>query len=1052
MKIIKAMTPEQIKEYINSHLLYNTDFEVMFFKENSIEIFKQYNGQYVRIEYVDQKTKQVQSRIFLIRESFIQELQTFIQQGWALEENQPGSDVELQYNVCNVTGVEILPQKLNNKETVRSTTYTKRQGAYLNYLNLCQHLDLQILQIGNTLEQHKEISNEQCFLYALKQSNVYTEQEILIIQSQMNESNELFSIASIKKLQGLGHIIITEYCDNEKTHMMHINKNNTQYEVVRIGYYKNHYFYNCDMLISKLWINKYNEYKTNPKFINTMNLNQIRGNSFRANKDDNFISAGTVLQTLMSNNLLQEITEVNAHNLKDQLKKIVSAPIDCNGLQNIKKQEQEEEKEEQEEEQDKRIIIYADFESFTKNHKGESIKHEPFLLCFTNGLNTDEILHGRNIYSLLNHIDQITEKEKKNLYVYFHNLSYDAAFILKEQLQINTVLRSDGNLIQFDVYRKNCKVTFRDSTRIFGPTKLSELPKMFLSIEQQKQIFKEVFPYNYYTMDTYCDQYGDVAEASKHIGKHTKGQFIQSLQAANCISEDFKKFDMEKYALYYCKQDVRVLSKSMERFQEILKSQFDLNLFDFISISSLSKAVQMKEGCFDGCVQVKGQLRQYLQQFVIGGRCMMAYNKKSKLTQRKIGDNDAVSLYASAQKRLYYPTGEIQTMTQQQIEYYQNKDNLFKIQLEKESEDQNTLYLEVKLKHGTKYINRAFPLISQVIDNNRKNINNFDESLSYFYDCYSLQELITHHQVEYEIISGVMLQTRNYNIQKCIENMFMKRVQLKEEKNQAQVIYKLMLTSSYGKTIEGIHQYEEVVLNKRDYIDYIYKNQAFIEEINQIGDKYIVKKRVEVIDQSAFTYIGVLILSISKRIMNEVMCTAEDNGIQIYYQDTDSMHMEQDDIPKLQEIFKQKYGRDLIGKKLGNFHGDFDSDKGEVLYADQSIFLGKKFYIDKLVVETKDIDIIQGFTFDLEDNIQKVENYQEKRRVFDYHIRGKGLTKDSIIVKAQELGISVIKLYEIMYEGVELEFDLCANHGVKFDRNKQYEYKTKESFIRKVGF
>lgn len=34
----------------------------------------------------------------------------------------------------------------------------------------------------------------------------------------------------------------------------------------------------------------------------------------------------------------------------------------------------------------------------------------------------------------------------------------------------------------------------------------------------------------------------------------------------------------------------------------------------------------------------------------------------------------------------------------------------------------------------------------------------------------------------------------------------------------------------------------------------------------------------------------------SKRVMNEVMCLAEDNGIDIKYQDTDSMHIETDEI------------------------------------------------------------------------------------------------------------------------------------------------------------
>jgi hypothetical protein len=44
-------------------------------------------------------------------------------------------------------------------------------------------------------------------------------------------------------------------------------------------------------------------------------------------------------------------------------------------------------------------------------------------------------------------------------------------------------------------------------------------------------------------------------------------------------------------------------------------------------------------------------------------------------------------------------------------------------------------------------------------------------------------------------------------------------------------------------------------------------------------------------NSAAYTYIGAFILSMSKRIMSEVMCLAEDNGIEIYYQDTDSMHI-----------------------------------------------------------------------------------------------------------------------------------------------------------------
>jgi len=79
-----------------------------------------------------------------------------------------------------------------------------------------------------------------------------------------------------------------------------------------------------------------------------------------------------------------------------------------------------------------------------------------------------------------------------------------------------------------------------------------------------------------------------------------------------------------------------------------------------------------------------------------------------------------------------------------------------------------------------------------------------------------------------------------------------------------------------------------------------------------MGSKYLIKERVEIIDQDAFTYIGAMILSISKRIINEVICTAEDNEIEIYY--TDSQHLGADDIERLRKLYKEKYGRELVGK------------------------------------------------------------------------------------------------------------------------------------------
>lgn len=74
-----------------------------------------------------------------------------------------------------------------------------------------------------------------------------------------------------------------------------------------------------------------------------------------------------------------------------------------------------------------------------------------------------------------------------------------------------------------------------------------------------------------------------------------------------------------------------------------------------------------------------------------------------------------------------------------------------------------------------------------------------------------------------------------------------------------------------------------------------------------------------------------------KRIMNEVMCLVEDIGIQVYYQDTDSMHIPRDGVSLLSNAFKAKYNRELIGNQRGQFHIDFLCD--EEVYAVESFFI-----------------------------------------------------------------------------------------------------------------
>jgi len=196
--------------------------------------------------------------------------------------------------------------------------------------------------------------------------------------------------------------------------------------------------------------------------------------------------------------------------------------------------------------------------------------------------------------------------------------------------------------------------------------------------------------------------------------------------------------------------------------------------------------------------------------------------------------------------------------------------------------------------------------------------------------------------------------------------------------------------------------------------------------------KYKVKVECGIMKHFNNVSCGVEVLEMSKRIMNEVICLAEDNGIDIYYQDTDSMHIQYKDISVLANEYRKIYNRELIGKGMGQFHSDFDSDiiKGEI-HAEESIFLGKKCYIDKL------------FGFDENGN-----------KVYDYHIRMKGVPSNSIKYKALAENRDVMDIYRSMLKGNPETFDLnCGGYKINFVYNSDYSISTnRDKYERTLSF
>ena len=209
------------------------------------------------------------------------------------------------------------------------------------------------------------------------------------------------------------------------------------------------------------------------------------------------------------------------------------------------------------------------------------------------------------------------------------------------------------------------------------------------------------------------------------------------------------------------------------------------------------------------------------------------------------------------------------------------------------------------------------------------------------------------------------------------------------------------------------------------------KNYNKISEDTVVdGSKIHALKMRKPIDRHfCFSLLGLHVLSMSKRIMNEVMCLAESIDCRIYYQDTDSCHVDAGRLPQLEAAYQAKYGRQLHGKHLGQFHSDFTymNGRSDVKHGVESIFLMKKVYIDCLL---------------LSDN------------TIDYMFRGKGLTQASILAKARDFATDddptgLPSLYHHLFSGAEVTFDLCAGSPA-FKMNADLTVTTLSSFYRRI--
>ena len=952
-----------------------------------------------------------------------------------------GSDNEFLFNISQ-------NPKFVLKFFVHDLSKETDNGAFFKYYHLLNNIDLSKLAIYN--KKPKSYSDN-CLYLALQNHGL--ELEKLNAMKEFVKSGSV-PITKLKNIaQKLNICIVLKR--KEKDLIYYGNKEDTQYKINLID---NHYFLDCKIDITSYALKNYDEIKDIKDY---HKINKKKGKYFeKSNKHQ--INSFRVVNYLLENKnkLLKSIPILD----------IMATPYYSNMIDNNDLEYDAKSCSKTNEciktNNDDAHIIFFDFETDTSrtDKDGEPTKHVPYLMCDLDQNNKDFVAYGEECGKhFLNNIKNQFIKEKamedvskfdigkvKDVMLIAHNCRYDFTFIMDyfSQFGLRPVLngtRLMGGSAR--IYINNhedrhkccnkCKNKCEMKNKIFVNGKwVSPFIKIILQdsynliskpLRDFSDMFKlnsqkEILPYDLYNTKNIFDKYISIDKCLSFVKDEDKEEYLLNAKKWGCIVDN--KIDIIKYSKIYCDMDCSVLKDGYDTFRIWIKEVCDLDIINYCSIASLSMDYLIKEGCFINCYKLAGIPRNFIQMCVVGGRTMCRNNEKWKI-EGKINDLDAVGLYNASMFRM---KGFLKGLPK-----VIKKENLNLDWLKNNSDG---YFIKVMALNDGKFLN--FPLLSNTEDDGIRNFTNETKGNIYYLDKTMLEDAMKYQNIKFDIICGYYYnEGHNNKINGVMEHLFNTRLEAKKKGNPIQEIYKLLMNSSYGKSLLKPIETDISIIPNSKFDDYLNKNYNYIREITDLKNCKIVKETKIIDDHFNNCYAGVEVLSMSKRIMNEVMCLAEEKNLVIYYQDTDSMHIDDKDIAILTKEFKIKYNRNLIGKGMGQFHSDFDMGNCKNIVATKSIFLGKKSYYDKLEGTNKNGDIIDG-----------------------EHIRMKGINKEGIQHYAKLKGCSIEDIYDRLYDDDKLwkdinngAFDLLAGGTkVKFKYSKDMSVKSCSSFFRSVNF
>ena len=918
--------------------------------------------------------------------------------GFSMSGNSPikeldnfGSDLLTELSSENINSVEIA--KLTPRKKVDN-----KDGAFFGYYNHSP-IDLSRYQIWT---ESSEVDNEHCLIYTLSlagvEKSILNSLKLAYVDGANIRKSDLKAISKIIK-----HDLVVWSINKGKRTSVKI-KHIGNVGTIDIGQHSNHYFTYEKTEYSKFSVEHLDDVKDLEDYHRIYKVSVVKGKKYYKFSDERKVDSLTLIDTLFKagyfkrGDMSKFDSSVGDKGVSDA---IYLDNIDAEQRLFIKAVG--EDLKTVEENLDKALekkteVFYADCESYVNgvNHKLQLVgivgQNTDYVHIFNVN---DELYYGDDdddnavcseqavVYDFLK---VATNNGKNNSLIYFHNLKYDYMGLLEPYLNVRSRCEKDNQIYNVIGTYKGCTVELRDSYKLL-PFALSKFGSEFKLANGLCK--KEALAYDYYTPENDGVRIS-TAEYLEFLS--VEQQEIFKVAVLDCPSYNAKNQTFNPMTWYkqYLKLDCLVLKAGMVKFNTMVSDiTGGMDIYDSLTISSLTDKYMTKEGAYDDVYEISGNLRAYVALSVYGGRVACnetrdingEYLYKKKELHGQISDYDGCSLYPSAINRLCrekgLPRGVASRFSEDELNQWEGKHySILTVRITKVNKIQQMPFIAYKnLKVGSiDYLNTPPPEPVVI-------------------DSITLRDYINFHEIEYELLDGVYWDAGgNRKMGEVIQRLYNSRLEYKKPNPALANVIKLMLNSAYGKTIMKKTKTAKVIVSSSrrtfdkvtkqwtdqehtQFESYVYNNFNTIKAYRQINALNYEVEYLKADHSFNRGQVGSSILSTSKRIMNEVFDVANTNNLPIYYSDTDSIHIDLKNVEPLETAYRTKFMKELNGKQLEQFHTDFNLEGavGEI-YAHTSIFLGKKSYLDCLESVGVDGETVRG-----------------------YHIRMKGITEDGLI-------------------------------------------------------